>query len=71
MLAYQSAAAEQVLTRPLSTPVPAFDPATIENGVNVAFKVNGATKKVLVDSRMTLLDTPTRTTGTDGHQKRL
>jgi xanthine dehydrogenase YagT iron-sulfur-binding subunit len=57
MLAYQSAAAEQVLTRPLSTAAPAFDPTTLENGVNVAFKVNGAVKKVLVDSRMTLLDT--------------
>jgi xanthine dehydrogenase YagT iron-sulfur-binding subunit len=57
MLTYQSAAAEQVLTRPLSTPPPAFDSANLENGVNVAFKINGADKKVLVDSRMTLLDT--------------
>ncbi|MPR36247.1 2Fe-2S iron-sulfur cluster-binding protein [Salmonirosea aquatica] len=57
MLAYQSAAAEQVLTRPLSTTTPALDPASLENGVNVAFQVNGAAKKVLVDSRMTLLDT--------------
>lgn len=58
MLAWQSAVAEQVLTRPFASGQPdAFSPETIENGVNVAFKVNGAGKKVVVDSRMTLLDT--------------
>lgn len=31
--------------------------ASIENGVKVAFKVNGAAKSITVDSRMTLLDT--------------
>ena len=57
MLAYQSAAAEQVLTRPLNAPIPDFSPTSIENGVEVAFKVNGKVNKILVDSRMTLLDT--------------
>lgn len=58
MLAWQSAVAEQVLTRPLTTMQPvAFNPETIENGVNLALKINGATQKVTVDSRMTLLDT--------------
>ncbi len=57
MMAYQSAAAEQVLTRPLSAPTPDFSPTSIDNGVEVAFKVNGKANKVLVDSRMTLLDT--------------
>jgi len=58
MLAWQSAVAEQVLTRPLTpTPPVTFNPETIENGVNVALKVNGAMQKVTVDSRMTLLDT--------------
>lgn len=57
IFAYQSAVAEQVFTRPLSKPTPAFNPASVENGVNVAFKVNGAARKVLVDSRMSLLDT--------------
>jgi len=57
ILAYQTAAAEQLLTRPLSTPTPVFDPTSLENGVNIAFKVNGTAQKVLVDSRMTLLDT--------------
>ncbi len=58
ILAAQSAVAEQVLTRPLSAPVPSeFSSATLENGINVSFKVNGTARKLLVDSRMTLLDT--------------
>jgi xanthine dehydrogenase YagT iron-sulfur-binding subunit len=57
LLAWQSAVAEQVVTRPLSTPAEGFLPANIENGVNLAFKVNGAAKKLTIDSRMTLLDT--------------
>src|SRR6188768_2964676 len=45
---------EQLMARTISgTPPP---PVTIENGVNVAFKINGSTRKLLVDSRMTLLD---------------
>ncbi|NIJ54671.1 2Fe-2S iron-sulfur cluster-binding protein [Dyadobacter arcticus] len=58
MLAWQSAVAEQVLTRPFSALTSSdFSPANIENGVNLSFKVNGAAKKLMVDSRMTLLDT--------------
>jgi xanthine dehydrogenase YagT iron-sulfur-binding subunit len=58
MLAWQSAVAEQVLTRPLASPhLNTLSPETVENGVDVAFKVNGAARKVTVDSRMTLLDT--------------
>ncbi|WP_461051542.1 2Fe-2S iron-sulfur cluster-binding protein [Spirosoma arcticum] len=58
LLAAQSAVAEQVLIRPLSAMTPVeFTPAAIENGVDVSFRVNGAAKKLLVDSRMTLLDT--------------
>ncbi len=57
ILAYHSGAAEQVLTRPLNAPAPDFSPTSIENGVDVAFNVNGIAKKVQVDSRMTLLDT--------------
>ncbi|MCE7063914.1 2Fe-2S iron-sulfur cluster-binding protein [Dyadobacter sp. CY326] len=58
LLAWQSAVAEQVITRPLTSPQPnTLAPETIENGVDVAFKINGAAKKVVVDSRMTLLDT--------------
>lgn len=58
ILVAQSAIAEQVLTRPLSASVPTeFPAAAIENGVNVSFKVNGMARKLMVDSRMTLLDT--------------
>jgi len=57
-LAAHSAVAEQVFTRPLSVPAaPEPASAAIENGVNVSFKVNGAARKLTVDSRMTLLDT--------------
>lgn len=57
MLAWQSAVAEQILTRPLTSAKPAtINPETIENGINVAFNVNGAARKVTVDPRMTLLD---------------
>jgi xanthine dehydrogenase YagT iron-sulfur-binding subunit len=58
ILAAQSAVAEQLFTRPLSETAPTeLAPASIENGVNVAFKVNGTARKLIVDSRMTLLDT--------------
>ncbi|QDK83154.1 2Fe-2S iron-sulfur cluster binding domain-containing protein [Spirosoma sp. KCTC 42546] len=58
ILAAQSAVAEQVLIRPLSAPLPAeLSPTTIENGVTISFKVNGTARKLMVDSRMTLLDT--------------
>ena len=46
---------EQLLAR--TTTVVPPPPIGIENGVNVSFKVNGTTQKLLVDSRMTLLDT--------------
>ena len=32
-------------------------PLLIENGVNISFKVNGTAQKLMIDSRMTLLDT--------------
>ncbi|HEY0111394.1 MAG TPA: 2Fe-2S iron-sulfur cluster-binding protein [Fibrella sp.] len=58
MLATQSAVAEQLFTKPVSIPATtALSTATIENGVNVSLKVNGTARKLMVDSRMTLLDT--------------
>ena len=58
ILAAQSAVAEQLLTRPVTVPSPApLASASIENGVTVSLKVNGAARKLTVDSRMTLLDT--------------
>lgn len=70
MLAYQSAAAEQLFTRPLGEPVPGEPPVTaIENGVDLAFKVNGTARKLTVDSRMTLLDTLRERLGLTGSKK--
>lgn len=58
ILAAQSAVAEQLITRPVNV-TEALDsaPLSLDNPVNVAFKVNGTTRKLTVDSRMTLLDT--------------
>lgn len=58
ILACQSAAAEQVLTRSPSVPVlNGLTPASLEHAVNVSFTVNGSARKLTVDSRMSLLDT--------------
>ncbi|MFD2934078.1 2Fe-2S iron-sulfur cluster-binding protein [Spirosoma flavum] len=57
VLAAHSAVAEQLLTKPLNPLPTEFASATLENGVNVSLKVNGTTRKLMVDSRMTLLDT--------------
>lgn len=46
---------EQVMAR--SAPVEQQMPVLIENGVNISLKVNGSAQKLMVDSRMTLLDT--------------
>jgi xanthine dehydrogenase YagT iron-sulfur-binding subunit len=49
--------AEQLFARSYeSTATADLANATIENGVNVAFKINNTAKKLTVDSRMTLLD---------------
>lgn len=46
---------EQLMARSVTgAPLP---PVGIENGINVSFKVNGHVQKLLVDPRMTLLDT--------------
>jgi len=49
-------AQEQVFAALETSPEAAFAPVTIENGVTVAMKINGAEKSLTVDSRMTLLD---------------
>lgn len=56
MLAAHLLGTEQLLARPF-TETAAIPAGPIENGVQVSLKVNGATKNLLVDSRMTLLDT--------------
>lgn len=49
--------------------IPDLMPSAIENGISVSFKVNSNTKKVLVDSRMTLLDTLRERIGLTGSKK--
>jgi xanthine dehydrogenase YagT iron-sulfur-binding subunit len=46
---------EQLMAR--SAPIEPRVPVLIENGINISFKVNGSAQKLMVDSRMTLLDT--------------
>ncbi|MEO5889602.1 MAG: 2Fe-2S iron-sulfur cluster-binding protein [Ferruginibacter sp.] len=54
LLAVHLLGTEQLLARSTAaTPLP---PIGVENGVNVTLKVNSQTQKLLVDSRMTLLD---------------
>ncbi|WP_069658512.1 2Fe-2S iron-sulfur cluster-binding protein [Arcticibacter eurypsychrophilus] len=58
VLASHLLGAEQLLARPLAQPsLNELTTAQVENGVRVSFKVNGFNKNLLVDSRMTLLDT--------------
>ena len=58
VLAAHFLGAEQLLARPFTEPALTEMPAgVIENGLKVAFQVNGAKKSLVVDSRMTLLDT--------------
>lgn len=45
---------EQLLAR--SAPIKPLAPVMIENGINISFEVNGSVQKLMVDSRMTLLD---------------
>ncbi len=49
-------AQEQAFAAIETSPEAIFAPQTIENGVKVALKINGAEKSINVDSRMTLLD---------------
>jgi len=55
LLAAHIVGIEQLMAR--SLPVAQQAPVLIENGVNLSFKVNGSAQKLLVDARMTLLDT--------------
>jgi xanthine dehydrogenase YagT iron-sulfur-binding subunit len=57
LLAAHLLGAEQLAARSF-LPEPAIvPPPSIENGVKVAFNVNGTNRSLMVDSRMTLLDT--------------
>nr|WP_255563300.1 2Fe-2S iron-sulfur cluster-binding protein [Mucilaginibacter sp. 21P] len=52
-----------------SIPIEEQPPVLIENGINVSFQVNGSTQKLMVDSRMTLLDTLRERLGLTGSKK--
>lgn len=56
-LALQMLGGQAVLAHSFSDPVITDVPASIENGVKLALKVNGADKTLTIDSRMSLLDT--------------
>ncbi len=56
-IALQMLNGSQALASSFVTPPGDTSPEVIENGVKLAFKVNGAQKSLTVDSRMTLLDT--------------
>ncbi|HTE02462.1 MAG TPA: 2Fe-2S iron-sulfur cluster-binding protein [Mucilaginibacter sp.] len=55
LLAVHLLGIEQLMAR--SAPIEQQAPVLIENGINISFKVNGSAQKLMVDSRMTLLDT--------------
>lgn len=57
MLAYQMLGGNDLFARSFDDLPAELPPGSMENAVNVAFKVNGASKSLAVDSRMTLLDT--------------
>ena len=69
-LGFQTAAAEQILTRPLAEHQHnSLAEEGFEHAIDFSFKVNGAAKKLRVDSRMTLLDTLRERLGLTGSKK--
>ena len=70
MLASHLVGAEQLFARGAAIEdIADLIPEAIENGVNVSFNVNSKPRKVLVDSRMTLLDTLRERIGLTGSKK--
>lgn len=61
--------AEQLFARAADINIEDLPESAIENGVMVSFKVNAADKKVLVDSRSSLLDTLRERLGLTGSKK--
>jgi len=56
VLATNLLGAQQLLARPLASEEQ-IAAAAIENGIKISFNINGASRSLTVDSRMTLLDT--------------
>ncbi|MES2826508.1 MAG: 2Fe-2S iron-sulfur cluster-binding protein [Bacteroidota bacterium] len=70
LLASHLVGAEQLFARAVDIDdIPDLIPEAIENGINVSLRVNSSTRKVLVDSRMTLLDTLRERIGLTGSKK--
>ncbi|RZJ91705.1 MAG: 2Fe-2S iron-sulfur cluster binding domain-containing protein [Chryseobacterium sp.] len=70
LLASHAIGAEQLFARSIEDEAIAdLIPAAVENGITINFKVNSGVKKVLIDSRMTLLDTLRERIGLTGSKK--
>ncbi len=69
MLAAHMIGAEQALARGVALDVQELPPAAVENAVTVNFKINTQSVNVVVDSRMTLLDTLRERLGLTGSKK--
>ncbi|MFC4211262.1 2Fe-2S iron-sulfur cluster-binding protein [Pedobacter lithocola] len=69
LLASHLIGAEQLFARAIDMEIEDLPAIAIENGVTVNFKVNASNKKVLIDSRSTLLDTLRERLGLTGSKK--
>ena len=69
LLASHLIGAEQLFARTIDMEIEDLPPVAVENGVTVTFKVNALEKKVLIDSRTTLLDTLRERLGLTGSKK--
>ena len=69
LLASHLVGAEQLFARSIDMDIEDLPAIAVENGVTVNFKVNASDKRVLIDSRTTLLDTLRERLGLTGSKK--
>lgn len=69
LLASHLIGAEQLFARAVDMDIEDLPEVAIENGVSVSFKINASNKKILIDSRSTLLDTLRERLGLTGSKK--
>lgn len=69
LLASHLIGAEQLFARTIDLEIEDLPPIAIENGVSVSFSVNSARKRLLIDSRTTLLDALRERLGLTGSKK--
>lgn len=69
LLASHLIGAEQLFARAVDMDIEDLPPAAIENGLTVNISVNNTKRKVLIDSRATLLDTLRERMGLTGSKK--